>query len=365
MTLRSTILTCVVAAGFSSIAPAVNGAIVRLRSSATVDTNLIHLRDIADIFADDDQVAATLQEITLVPSPIPGNTTRLQLDRIRERLLNHNVALGELEFQGSSVVTVKRRGQFSPSVSPASRTSLPTATGLASKPRSLSQTTLAGMNPVNGRTVSNLRHIPIADMRLAEAVIHDLVRDYLATWAPDWGDPIIRPLLPVSSVPAILSARNGNLKIVSGKMLGDDVFALAVDIPSSTAAITPVDSGDDRKAETTTQTVEVRVRVTRRPKVLAASRVIPQGKVIQELDLEWIQVDDLRNGTDDPRTVVGMEARSLIRPGDFVRAASVKPPTLIQRDELVKVAATFGSIRVTRNFKARRSGILNDIIDLV
>jgi flagellar basal body P-ring formation protein FlgA len=113
------------------------------------------------------------------------------------------------------------------------------------------------------------------------------------------------------------------------------------------------------------KSVQVRVRVTRRPKVLAARRIIAQGQVIRETDLEWREVDDIRNGASDPETIVGMEARNNIRQGDLVKSTSVKPPTLINRDELVKVTVQSGTIRLTRTLKARRAGILNDIIELV
>lgn len=227
------------------------------------------------------------------------------------------------------------------------------------------RTELAGYATTTPRTISNLSNIATSDIRLAENVIQDLVRDYLSEWASDWGTPIIHPLLAIQTVPTILSARSGNLKIVSGKPVSEDIFLLTVAIP--TGEVSPAGTNDTGSAsdKSNVETVQVRVRVTRRPKVLAARRVIAQGQVIREADLEWQEVDDLRNGSADPETVVGMEARRTIRPGDFVKDSSVKPPTLIRRDEEVNITVKFGSIQVTRTFKARRDGTLNDIIELV
>ncbi len=87
MALKQTILACFLACGLSAIASTAHATIVRLHSSVTVDKALIHLGDVADIFADDDQAAAELSRITLDTSPIPGNSTRLKLDEIRSRLL--------------------------------------------------------------------------------------------------------------------------------------------------------------------------------------------------------------------------------------------------------------------------------------
>lgn len=364
MTFRQTMLTCLLVAGLSLTAASANGAIIRLRSVATVDKALINLGDVADVFDDHPQTAESLRSIALRTSPIPGTTTRLNLDQIRERLLGFNIALGNLEFQGSSVAVVTRKGQLL-GASATTRTTLAQPLERASEPKPFRRTELAQQVSATTRTVSSLRNISTADIRLAETVVHDLVRDYLAEWAPEWGTPIIRPLLVVPTVPVILSARSGNLEIVSGKPLEDGVFMLEIAVPTGevTTVLTTPDSTTSTAAKK--KIVRVRVRVTRRPKVLIARRIIPQGQLVREADLEWKEVDDLRNGTAEPELVVGMEARRTIREGDFVKAGSVKPPTLIERDELVKVTVRYGSIQVTRTLKARRAGILNDIIELV
>lgn len=370
MALKQTILACFLACGLSAIASTAHATIVRLHSSVTVDKALIHLGDVADIFADDDQAAAELSRITLDTSPIPGNSTRLKLDEIRSRLLKFRIEVGALEFQGSSIVVVTRRGQLPASASPWSPTKLAGASSQVPAPQPFRRTELASYSTPSPRKVFDPRDIPIADIRLAETVIHDLVKDYLSEWAPDWGEPIIHPLLATHDVPTILSARAGNLKIVSGRPLTDDFFSLTVAVPTGEFT-TPANSSDpaigsENDDETSAvKSVQVRVRVTRRPKVLAARRIIAQGQVIRETDLEWREVDDIRNGTSDPATIVGMEARINIRQGDLLKSTSVKPPTLINRDELVKVTVQSGTIRLTRTLKARRAGILNDIIELV
>ncbi|MDA0919714.1 MAG: flagellar basal body P-ring formation chaperone FlgA [Planctomycetota bacterium] len=372
MALKQTILACFLACGLSAIASTAHATIVRLHSSVTVDKALIHLGDVADIFADDDQAAAELSRITLDTSPIPGNSTRLKLDEIRSRLLKFRIEVGALEFQGSSIVVVTRRGQLPASASPWSPTKLAGASSQVPSPQPFRRTELASYSTPPPRKVFDPRDIPIADIRLAETVIHDLVKDYLSEWAPDWGAPIIHPLLATPDVPTILSARAGNLKIVSGRPLTDDLFSLTVAVPTGEFTTPAISSepavsseNDDAASESAVKSVQVRVRVTRRPKVLAARRIIAQGQVIRETDLEWREVDDIRNGTSDPATIVGMEARINIRQGDLLKSTSVKPPTLINRDELVKVTVQSGTIRLTRTLKARRAGILNDIIELV
>lgn len=366
MTLKQTILVYFLACGLSATASTAHATIVRLHRSVTVDKALIHLGDVADVFADDDDAAAArLQTITLSTSPIPGNSTRLRIDEIRARLLKFDVEVGALEFQGSSIVLVTRRGELSTAAQPSYRTTLASHPNRTSKPRPFRTTELASHAAAMPRPISSLRNISTADIRLAETVVHDLVRDYLAEWASDWGTPIIHPLLAVSTVPQLLSARSGNLQIVSGRLLSEDIFQLAIAIPTGEALSTESAFGSESSPKPTIETVDVRVRVTRRPKVLAARRAIPQGQVVREADLEWQEVDDLRNGESEPETIVGMEARRTIRQGDFVKLSSVKPPTLIKRDELVKVVVKFGNVQVTRTLKARRAGILHDIIELV
>lgn len=364
MAFKQTILAYFLACGLSATASTAHATIVRLHSSVTVDKALIHLGDVADVFSDNASVAADLQRITLDTSPIPGNSTRLKLDQIRARLLKFHVEVGALEFQGSSIVVVTRRGQLTTSASPWSRSKLAGASSRLPAPRPFQRTELASYSNKPHRTTADSRDIPTADLRLAENVVHDLVRDYLSEWAPDWGKPIIHPLLTTTAVPTILSARSGNLKIVAGKPLSDDIFSLTVAVPTGEFSTATTTSERGVPTASGVRTVQVRVRVTRRPKVLAARRIIAQGQVIREADLQWQEVDDLRNGASDPEVIVGMEARRDIRQGDLVKLNSVKPPTLIKRNELVKVAVQYGSVRLTRTLKARRAGILNDIIEL-
>lgn len=375
MTFKQTMMTLCLTLGLSAVSSSAHATIIRLHRSATVDKALIHLGDVADVFADNELVADDLRQITLSTSPIPGNSTRLKLDQIRSRMLKFNVEVGSLEFQGSSIVLVTRRGQLQKSAAASSRTTLAGATmtrstlaGSAHRmpaPRPFRQTELTNHSNASLRTTSHLRDISTADIRLADTVIHDLVREYLAEWAPDWGTPIIRPLLAIPTVPTILSARVGNLNIVSGRLVSDDIFQLTVAVPTGEA---PSTSGTPTAAVAATsavKNVDVRVRVTRRPKVLAARRSILKGQMIRESDLEWREVDDLRNGTAEPESLVGMEARRAIRQGDFVKLSSVKPPTLIKRDDEVKVVVAFGNIQAIRTMKARSDGILHDVIQLV
>ena len=370
MTIKNVMLACFLTIGVS--ASTAHATIVRLHRSATVDNALIHLGDVADVFADDEKAADRLEKITLRTSPIPGNSTRIRLDEIRSRLSKFNVEVGAIEFQGSSISLVTRKrqfvtqaGQLTASAASRHRTKLASIGRRVPQPRPFRKTELAGHALIPTRAVSSVRDISTADIRLAETVIHDLVRDYMSEWAADWGTPVITPLLAIPTVPKLLSAHSGNLKIVSGRPLSDDIFLLKIAIPTGSVSTTEPSAGMTPSVKASIETVDVRVRVTRRPKVLAARRSIAQGQVIREADLEWREVDDLRNGTSEPETVVGMEARRTIREGDFVKVSSVKPPTMIKRDELVKVAVTRGSVRVIRTLQARRDCILNDIISLV
>jgi flagella basal body P-ring formation protein FlgA len=365
MTLKQTLLMCLLTGGLIATGSNANATIVRLHSSVTVDKSLVHLSDVADVFADDAQATANLESITLTTSPIPGNSTRLKLDDIRSRLTRFNIEIGALEFQGSSIVLVTRKGQLSDSGKTSFRTKLASATNRTAKPRPFRNTELASHATATQRTSLNLRTISTVDIRLAETVVHDLVQDYLSQWASDWGEPIITPLLASPTVPKLLSARADNLSIVSGKLISDDIFLLTVGIPIGDASPSETTTNALAPTNPTVERVQVRVRVTRRPKVLAARRTIPQGQTIHEADLEWREADDIRNGASEPETVVGMEARRTIRQGDFVKVSFVKPPTLIKRDDLVEVAVAYGTIHVTRTMKARSDGVLNDVIELV
>jgi len=346
-------------------ADAAQAAIVRLHRSVTVDKGLIRLGDVAQVHADDETLSQAIRNVMLGPAPIPGNRRRFNLEEIQARLRAGRVSVGTIEFRGNSLVVVTRPQRSGSSESPGSGQNGTNKDAEPEAVKPLYRTQLASQSESKVRTIASLRDVSTADIRLADTIVHDLVRAYLKKWAPDWGNPFIRPLLSTDVVPTILAARNGNLEILSGKLLNEDHFLLTIAVPDSALPEAPESSFVARAGADDGRThIRIRVRVTRRPKVLAARRSIARGQLIRQADLKWIEADDERNGATDPEELVGMEARQLLRAGDPIRVESVKPAMLIERGRLVKVTSAVGSVRVTGTYKARKSGAKNELIEL-
>src|SRR5258708_5413931 len=91
------------ALGWSSAAPA---ALIELKESAEVATAIVHLGQVAHIHDDDEKLVERLAAVTLFPAPTVGRTKAVEFETIRTRLVSLGFTLSDIEFSGSSLVTV-------------------------------------------------------------------------------------------------------------------------------------------------------------------------------------------------------------------------------------------------------------------
>ena len=86
------------------------GAEIRFQKQATVSTSMITLGEIAQLKNGTEQQLAALSKVVLMPGPTPGETTRVDFQLVRSRLQALGVNLSQVQFSGSSVVLVTRKG---------------------------------------------------------------------------------------------------------------------------------------------------------------------------------------------------------------------------------------------------------------
>jgi len=190
--------------------------------------------------------------------------------------------------------------------------------------------------------------VSAAQFAQAQQMVKSAVHAYLRQNAPDWGSPVIRPLLTTQQAPAVLRSPDGLVRILQGTQPDEEHFRLTVS-PTGTAA----------------DTLQVSVRITLRPRILGAARDLPAGHMITPADVKWIEVDDARDGTAQIELVTGQQTRRPVRRAERLRPDQLKPAHLIRKGEVVRVTAGSSRLRVSETFRAQRDGIRDDIIPLI
>ncbi len=321
--------------------PLCDAAIIRLLRTAEVDSSLVRLGDVAEVYAESAEAESALKETPLQPAPLAGTRTRLNASEIQSLLTQRGVATGRLEIEGSAVVLVSRKPEPRPSATPKVIHPAPDSKPVNAEPRTPAPAT---EYPRRRTLISD---ISAQDFNLAQEVVENLVRQHLSQAAPDWGTPKIEPLLTTAAAPQILKARQGNLRILNGQVLDEEHFLLTLAVPESSEK---------------TDSVNVKVRIIRRPRVFAPVRTVARGEVLSRSDLVEIETDDARNGIEDPNEIVGKEAVQSLQAGTAVRATQLKEPLLIRRRETVQVISKSGSVRVRQFFVAKQDGRLGETI---
>lgn len=307
----------------------VDAAIVRLRRTVEVDSALIRLGDIAEVYAESESADETLRQVAIRPAPLAGTRIHLSAGEIREQLAARGVATGTLDFEGSATVLVTRRRQAPKPAEPKVIHAPPReAVRKESQPK-----------PTRRRPV--IPELAARDFNLAQQIVENVVQRHLDQAAPDWGKPRIQPLLTTADAPRLLKARSGSITIVQGQPLDEEHYLLTLAVPES-------DLRSDH--------VKVRVRILRRPKVFAPVRSVAKGEVLNRDDLVQIETDDEANGIADAQLIVGMEAVQPLHRGVPVRSSQLKPPLLVRRRETVEVIARSGLVRVRQFFVAKQDG---------
>src|SRR4029077_6110883 len=86
-----------------------SAAIIELKEAVEVTSAVVQLGQGAEIHDPDPKVAARLGAVTLFPAPGAGRTREVDFDTVRGRLTAQGFNLADLEFSGSSVLTVRSR----------------------------------------------------------------------------------------------------------------------------------------------------------------------------------------------------------------------------------------------------------------
>jgi hypothetical protein len=94
------------------LAPAAQGAEVRLRSLASCPATIVRLADIADIESDDPLVQDELAAIPLFPAPPAGRSRQLDRHQVRQLLAISGLDTAAIAITGSEFVVIESAGQY-------------------------------------------------------------------------------------------------------------------------------------------------------------------------------------------------------------------------------------------------------------
>lgn len=331
-----------------------DAAIVRIRSSAHVEQSIVRLEDVAEVYEDDAELLCRLKAVTIEPAPAPGVQRRLNLQQIIDRLRAHSIDLSSIEFSGRTVVLVSRK----PGTSPLKTAVLPVSTeqhvNLFNKPTTPTTTQITRVSaevPVKADVKLENRALRLTskEIRDAEKLVYDLVRDHMVEKAPNWGTPRISVHVPTTHMPKLLDAPAGGVRLAEGRKLSGTTFSIALEI-----------TNEFGEREVVTITADI----VKRPKAIVTTRALPAGHVLRESDLRFDEVDGVQREATELEQVVGKETKTPLRVGQRVMMDFVAEPKLVRRGDKIKGEVVVGTISVSQEFKALRDGRLHEIIDV-
>ena len=312
---RSIVAMIAIGAVIQMTAGDARAAIIRLKSKATVNSGVVVLADVADVFDRNLQTADALRNVTLQPTPAPGTETQIDFKMIRSRLQAHGFSLANLEFTGRSNVTVT-----GPRAQPAADRNSRRPTG----------------PPATSWQVTRAKDI------LSKAILN-----YLRT--ARLGDVDMEVKLDTELVPLVISGQTSGYEIRGGRAPWDEWQTLTVRF---------IDRQDQL------QSIQVEARVLFRPLVPTAQRAFPAGYVIrkQDLGLKRAPVASATYPTLDE--IVGRETKRAIRQGQFIDVDDVRQVSLVRRGDIVSAVARIGGISVKQEKRARNDGALGEQVTL-
>lgn len=93
---------------------------------------------------------------------------------------------------------------------------------------------------------------------------------------------------------------------------------------------------------------------------LIAARTLPAGTVIAADDLDMAEGDP--KGLGDPARVIGLETRITIHEGRPIQASLLRRPTLVGRNQIVRMSFQRGALHIVTDGRALDEGGAGDLI---
>jgi flagellar basal body P-ring formation protein FlgA len=292
-------------------------AIIELKESVEVSSAVVQLGQVATIHDPDPAIAERLAAVTLFPAPPAGRTREFDFDAIRGRLTALGFNLADLEFSGSSLVTVSSgRG----------------GAGSASTP---------------SQALADLAQ------RRADELVTASIRQFLKEEAAALGNVQIELQLTPKQVSWISAAASARIEISGGSepWTGQQTFRAGI---------------FDRQGHR--QEFQIACHVKPLPQVLVATANLPKGHIVRPDDVSWKQQPAGKAAAtfvDREELVVGQETQRNLRAGEPIAMIDVRGVPLVRRGDIVTVVVKNQGITVRTDGKAMMDGGLGQAIKVL
>lgn len=357
--MKSLLLSLAIATAASPVL----GAEIRLLESATVDSGLVRLGDVADVTGPG---AAQLVNLPLMPAPSEGATRRLSAGAIRDLLKAQGVAPGAHRFRGAYHVRIGlgvNAPVAAPAPAPAPAPEASSATEVE-RPAAAPSTTAFRVRPAADRgsrwSAIEARSRTITNPRQVERGVADRLQEAL-NLRTDAASPAPRLLVRSVTISATAARELGQFdpSAYEAQLLGAESPA-----PGTVSALVwPASRGADEGFRVVAELVEQPMRVV-------ATQPLPRGAVVvrSAVRLEPVPLEEINRpaalGYASLDQAVGTEALRAVRAGDVLSAINTSPPFVVHEGEEVDVFSGGGGVSVQLTAIAKGDGRLGDLVEV-
>jgi len=295
-----------------------SAAEIRLRRECLPSGTLVTLADVAEIHAVDTSEAEQLGAVQLFPAPVPGKNRYLPCRELQDLLRLKGVNLTGHVIAGASQTVIHATFEEPSEVAVAT----PAVRPLARHDRD--------------RAID----------RIADEIVNYLnIQGGAAAWQVEIKaiHSDLRPLVEL--------AGDSTLVVLGGKQPWTGTQAFTVQFETETGPVA----------------LPVVVEVSLPTMVLAASRTLQRGAIVQASDLQF----QARRANDEnivaleaPEDAVGRQVTRSIPAGAVLAVSDLREPIVVRRGDAVTVYSRAPGVRVRTTARAKQDGGLGDLIEV-
>ncbi|HZZ27965.1 MAG TPA: flagellar basal body P-ring formation chaperone FlgA [Pirellulales bacterium] len=290
-----------------------HAAEIRLRSDAHATGSIVHLGDVAEVFAADDQEVQSLSAIELTPAPISGKQRQMSVREIQDTLERRGLNLLQFHFSGAGQVTI------------------------------------AAANEQVKQVAKTAKTLPLTSVQEAQRAVADAIVQYLQRVTAS-GDPWNVSVDLTAAQAQLVLADVHHLTLRGGQAPWPGKQSFEVEVRS--------DKGPT--------TFSVAATVTLPAMVVVTTKDVPCGAIIQADDVALQRLNPGAEAADGAFAtldeVVGREAILAIAPGQVLDPQYVRTPVLVKRGSIVTVYVMAPGIKIRTTGRAREDGSRGQLI---